>query len=126
MTAVLESVLIVDDDEDLRDSVSDVLATAGVRRRVLAASLLEVQRQGDAALHSQLAILDVNLGEAQPTGVDVSRWLRDNGFGGAIVFLTGHAATDPRVVAAANVPNTRIVPKPCSLNGLVALVQVAS
>jgi DNA-binding response OmpR family regulator len=125
LTGVLDSVLIVDDDEDLRDSVSDVLAAAGVRRRVLAASLAEVQRDPAPALASKLAILDVNLGEGQPTGVDVSRWLRERGFAGAIVFLTGHAATDPRVIAAAAVPNTRIVAKPFSFAGLVDLVRVA-
>jgi DNA-binding response OmpR family regulator len=126
MGGVLESVLIVDDDEDLRDSVSDVMAAAGVKKRVLAASLAEVERQSPLALASKLAILDVNLGEGQPTGVDISRWLRDHGFAGAIVFLTGHAATDPRVIAAAAVPNTRIVAKPFSFAGLVALVRVDS
>jgi DNA-binding response OmpR family regulator len=122
--AVLDSVLIIDDDEDLRDSVSDVLAAAGVRRRVLAASLAELQQAGEAALACRLAILDVNLGEGQPTGVEVSLWLREHGFSGAIVFLTGHAASDPRVVAAAAVPNTRIVAKPFSFDGLVELARV--
>jgi DNA-binding response OmpR family regulator len=122
---VLESVLIVDDDAELRDTISDVLAAAGVARRVLAPSLGEVERQADAALASRLAILDVNLGEGQPTGVEVSRWLRERGFRGAIVFLTGHAATDPRVIAAAAVPNTRIVVKPISFAGLIALVKAA-
>jgi DNA-binding response OmpR family regulator len=120
---MLESVLIIDDDEDLRLSVSDVMAAAGVRRRVLAASLAEVQRQAETALACRLAILDVNLGEGEPTGVDVSRWLRQHGFTGAIVFLTGHAASDPRVIAAAAVPNTRIVTKPFSFAGLVELVR---
>jgi two-component system nitrogen regulation response regulator NtrX len=123
--AVLDSVLIIDDDEDLRASVSDVLAAAGVTRRVLASSLAELQQQAAVALSCGLAILDVNLGEGQPTGVDVSSWLRQHGFAGAIVFLTGHAATDPRVIAAAAVPNTRIVAKPFSFAGLVALARVS-
>jgi DNA-binding response OmpR family regulator len=123
---MLESVLIIDDDEDLRYSVSDVLAAAGVRRRVLAASLGEVQQKAEVALACDLAILDVNLGEGEPTGVDVSLWLRQQGFGGAIVFLTGHAASDPRVVAAAAVPNTRIVAKPFSFAGLVELARCTS
>jgi DNA-binding response OmpR family regulator len=123
---MLDSVLIIDDDEDLRLSVADVLAAAGVSRRVLAASLDEVQRQADAALACRLAILDVNLGEGEPTGVDISLWLRQHGFRGAIVFLTGHAASDPRVIAAAAVPNTRIVAKPFSFAGLVELARGSS
>jgi DNA-binding response OmpR family regulator len=123
MSLVFESALIVDDDEDLRETVSDVFGLAGVPRRVLAASLSEVQRQGAAALQSGLAILDVNLGEGQPTGVDVYHWLRDNGFAGTIVFLTGHAAADQRVAAAAAVPNTRVMSKPISFGDLMTLVQ---
>jgi FixJ family two-component response regulator len=125
MGALVESVLVVDDDEDLLDTVSSVLYTAGVGRRVLAGSLAAVEQKAQEALACQLAILDVNLGEEQPTGVDVSFWLRQHGFTGAIVFLTGHAATDPRVVSAAAVPNTRIIAKPINLSGLLELVQVA-
>ena len=120
---MVESALIVDDDEDLRETVSDVFKLAGVKRRVLAASLAEVVQSADAALASGLAVLDVNLGEGQPTGVEVSRWLRERGFDGAIVFLTGHAAADPRVAAAAAVPNTRIMAKPISFGELMLLVR---
>jgi DNA-binding NtrC family response regulator len=126
MSALVESALIVDDDEDLRETVSDVFALAGVARRVLAASLAEVMQKAEAALASGLAILDVNLGEGQPTGVEVSKWLREHGFGGEIVFLTGHASADPRVAAAAAVPNTRIMAKPISFGELTTLVRKAS
>ena len=126
MSFLVESALIVDDDEDLRDTVSDVFALAGVKRRVLAASLADVVSQADAALASQLAVVDVNLGEGRPTGVEVSTWLREHGFGGAIIFLTGHATNDPRVAAAAAVPNTRIMAKPISFGELTTLVRAAS
>ena len=126
MSALVASALIVDDDEDLRETVSDVLGLAGVPRRVLAASLADVQRREQEALASGLAILDVNLGDNQPTGVDVSQWLRARGFSGAIVFLTGHAAADARVAAAAAVPNTRIMAKPVSFGDLMSLAQVGS
>jgi FixJ family two-component response regulator len=32
--------------------------------------------------------------------VEVSRWLREHGFRGRIIFLTGHAAYNPDVLAA--------------------------
>jgi DNA-binding response OmpR family regulator len=124
MGVLVDSVLVVDDDEDLRETVSDVFRFAGIERRVLAASLAEVEQQAEAALASRLAILDVNLGEGRPTGVDVSHWLREHGFGGIIIFLTGHAASDPRVVAAAAVPNTRIIEKPISFHDMLQLAKV--
>jgi DNA-binding response OmpR family regulator len=125
MGVLVDSVLIVDDDEDLREMISDVFRLAGIQRRVLAASLAEVERQAEAALSCRLAIVDVNLGERAPTGVDVTHWLRQHGFSGRIIFLTGHAGSDPRVVAAATVSNTRIVSKPLSLRDLLALAEVA-
>jgi DNA-binding response OmpR family regulator len=125
MGVLVDSVLIVDDDEDLRDMISDVFRLAGIQRRVLAASLADVERQAEAALGCRLAIVDVNLGEGAPTGVDVSHWLRQHRFTGGIIFLTGHAGSDPRVVAAAAVSNTRIVSKPISLRDLLALAEVA-
>jgi DNA-binding response OmpR family regulator len=66
---------------------------------------------------------DVNLGDAGANGVDVCRWLRDSGFSAPIVFLTGHAASDPRVVAASQIPNTRLLNKPVSVEILVGLLR---
>jgi DNA-binding response OmpR family regulator len=117
----VEVVLFVDDDDDLRELLPEFLLTEGARC-VVAASLAEVEAQADAALAAQLAILDVNLGDGQPTGVDVCRWLRDRGFAGPIVFLTGHAATDPRVAEATSQPNTRVLAKPVSSDTIVQLV----
>lgn len=115
------TVLLVDDDEDLRQVLSDFLLMEGANC-IAAASLAQVEAQADAALATQLAILDVNLGDSQPTGVEVCRWLREHGFAGPIVFLTGHAATDPRVVEASGQPNTRVLSKPVASDTLADLV----
>src|SRR5688572_10733834 len=114
MPRTVDTVLIVDDDEDLREVLSQLLLVEGVRCCVAAASLAEVQANGERALAAALAILDVNLGDEQPSGVEVCRWLRDNGFAAPIVFLTGHGATEPRVVEASKVPRTRVLEKPIS------------
>jgi DNA-binding response OmpR family regulator len=114
-------VLLVDDDENLREVLSEFLSMEGARC-VAAASLAEVEAQADAALAAELAILDVNLGYHQPTGVEVCRWLREHGFTRPIVFLTGHAATDPRVVEASRQPNTRVLSKPVASDTIAALV----
>lgn len=117
----MSTVLLVDDDEDLRAVLSEFLLMEGASC-VAVASLAQVEAQADAALATQLAILDVNLGERQPNGVDVCRWLRERGFVGPIVFLTGHAANDPRVVEASRQPNTRVLSKPVASDAIVSLI----
>ncbi len=115
-------VLFVDDDLDLREAMQDTFVHLGGITGVFAASLAELQAQAPSALVCQLAIVDVNLGAGQPTGVDVVRWLRSRDFGGRIVFLTGHAAGDARVIAAAEVADTEILSKPLGGEALRALI----
>jgi DNA-binding response OmpR family regulator len=115
-------VLLVDDDDDLVDVMRGLLADEGARVHV-AHSLGEVERQRDDALASDLAILDVNLGAGQPSGVDVFEWLRAGGFAGRVVFLTGHARAHPLVTAAAAIPGTRVLSKPIGLRELEQLVE---
>jgi DNA-binding response OmpR family regulator len=120
---VVTSLLIVDDDEDLREVIVDVTLRLGIERHVLAAGLAQVQLQRDQALATGLAIIDVNLGPGHPTGVEVCEWLRREGFRNRIVFFTGHAEDDPRVIAAASVPGARIMTKPISISELHGLLQ---
>jgi DNA-binding response OmpR family regulator len=116
------SVLVVEDDDDLREILSELLLDEGVRHCVKAKSLAEVETNAHDALGAGLAILDVNLGNGQPTGVEVCRWLRAHGFTGPIVFLTGHAASDARVAEALAMPNTRVLAKPIATDVITQLV----
>jgi DNA-binding response OmpR family regulator len=114
-------VLVVEDDPDLREVIASLIEESG--SECLACSAFsEVEHEASGALTSHLAILDVNLGPDEPTGVEVSRWLRDRGYRGSIVFLTGHASTDPRVIEAARVPGTTVLTKPV---GAVTLLELA-
>jgi len=122
VATALESVLVVEDDRDLREILNDLFLAEGVRHCVVAASLEDVQALAAESLGAKLAILDVNLGDGRPTGVDVLQWLRERGFSGAVVFLTGHAATDPRVLAASRMAGTRVLSKPISIDALAQLV----
>lgn len=110
--------MFVDDDEDLRALMHDVFETVGVVRIVIAGSLREVEERRDEALACELAILDINLGSGQPSGVNVFEWLQHEGFVGRIVFLTGHAIDDPRVKDAASLAGSVIVSKPLSVTAL--------
>jgi DNA-binding response OmpR family regulator len=120
--SIVSAVLLVDDDDDLREVLRDFLAGEGVEQCVTATSLAEVQSKAAVALGAELAILDVNLGPGRPTGVDVCQWLRAQGFAAPIVFLTGHAASDPRVVEALAVANARVLSKPIGVDEITKLV----
>lgn len=116
------AVLFVDDDEDLREVMSDILVRLGVQRVITAGSLGGVQAKRDDALACPIAILDINLGAGQPTGVGVFEWLRSEGFAGRIVFLTGHASNDPRVQQAASIDGATVAMKPMDISELRTLL----
>jgi len=115
-------VLLVDDDADLREALREILQLLEGVPCLLAASLDELRRQRPAAMECDLAIIDINLGDGQPSGVDVVRWLKSEGFPGKIMFLTGHGLGDPRVMAAAEVTDTDILSKPISSEELARLI----
>lgn len=119
---MMDAVLIVDDDEDLRAVTQDIFEALGVRHVVSAASLREVEERRDEVLACELAILDINLGSGQPSGVNVYEWLDREGFAGRIVFLTGHASDDPRVKAAASLAGSVVASKPLSVAELRELI----
>lgn len=92
------------------------------RNCLTAPSLAELKNQAQAALGVQLAILDVNLGHGEPTGLDVFNWLKSNGFKGRIVFLTGHADNDPRVREVSGLHGTEVLSKPISIDDLKEVI----
>jgi DNA-binding response OmpR family regulator len=85
-------ILICDDDPDIAEVMGEFFQDHGIGS-VITHSFDEVVARRPEALGCTLAILDVNLGFAQPNGVDVFRWLQREHFAGTVVFLTGHAVT---------------------------------
>jgi DNA-binding response OmpR family regulator len=114
-------VLILDDDQDLREVLTEAVGQLG-SRAVALASYGELVAKRDQALGCRLAILDVNLGSGSRSGVDAATWLRAQGFSGAITFLTGHGRDHPDVRRAAEEPNTRLISKPISIGALRELL----
>src|SRR5689334_22123255 len=123
---MLETVLLVDDDDDLRAAMDEVLHRLGVRRLVGAASLRDVEDQREEALGCQLALVDINLGYGEPTGINVFEWLEREGFRGRVVFLTGHGSQDPRVQAAANLAGSQVASKPLTTAKLREMIAEVS
>jgi FixJ family two-component response regulator len=116
-------VVLLDDDDDLRDSVADLLRILCGKECVGVRSVADLIEQRAVALTADLAILDVNLGEGEPSGIDAYEWLLRERFDGRIVFLTGHARSHPLVERASHLGQARIFGKPIETRDLRALVE---
>jgi FixJ family two-component response regulator len=121
-TAVVQHVIFVDDNDDLREAMIE-LVQGEDRECVAFASLEELQRGFERVRDATLAILDVNLGDGARDGVDAYQWLRAKGFRGRVVFLTGHARTDPRVARASAAGDARVLEKPIASDKLLELIE---
>ncbi len=118
-----DRVLILDDDEDLREVLAELFKGMLGIDCVGAASMDELLEQRDRALSCKLAVLDVNLGPRSPSGFQAYSWLRSQGFAGRIVFLTGHATTRADVQVARRSGEVRVLEKPVPWETLASLVE---
>ena len=116
-------VLFVEDDEDLRELFVLMVEASLQRRCVGVGSYEELVAMGDQALNCGTAILDINLGSSRRSGLDAYAWLRQKGYMGRIVFLTGHASHHPLVVEANRLGDAEIFTKPIEPERLRALVE---
>jgi FixJ family two-component response regulator len=115
------SVLVVDDDDDLREIMALLVESLDVRC-FPARSLTEVRALGPRLKSCTLALLDVNLGGGEPTGIEVRDWLRENGYTGPAVFLTGHGQDLPGLGDTLG-PRDKVLSKPIDSDVLVRLVR---
>ena len=116
-------VLYVEDNDDLRELVVELVTVVLKRRCVGVGSYEELAALGAEALRCSVAILDINLGPDRRSGIDAYTWLREHGFKGRIVFLTGHASTHPLVVEAQRIGGAQIFSKPIEPDRLRSIVE---
>ena len=116
-------VLFVEDDDDLRQTFVELITVALERPCVGVGSYKEVVALRNGLLACDAAILDINLGPGQPSGIDVYGWLRRNGYTRRIVFLTGHASTHPLVIEAHRIGDAEIFSKPIEPDRLRSIVE---
>lgn len=114
-------VIFLEDDQDLREVLSDVMTGWGIEV-VAVASVREFESAMSDGQHFDLAILDINLGPDAPSGIAAYRWLKDRQFAGRTVFLTGHAHSHPLVTEALRLGDAMVQAKPMSVAELRALV----
>ena len=116
-------ILLLDDDDDLRSIMCDIFQVVGQGHDCVAVgSYRELLEHADRALNTDLAIIDINLGADVPSGLDCERWLRQRGYTGRVIFLTGHALNHPLVVQAVNAGNVEILEKPQGIQQLIDIV----
>jgi DNA-binding NtrC family response regulator len=85
---------------------------------------MELKNHSEEVLQAKVAILDVNLGPDAPDGIDAFNWLVEHGFEGKILFLTGHARTNPQL-AFAERNGIKVLEKPLHPDRLISLVKHA-
>ena len=115
------SVLVLDDDDDLREALTGMVEFLG-HQCVGAASLDELRAQSDAVQGCRVAIVDINLGPDRPTGIDAYDWLKQQRFAGSVVFLTGHARSHPLVQQAFLRGDVKLLEKPIGAAELRAIL----
>ena len=118
-------VLFVEDDDDLRLTCVELITVVLERRCIGVGSYSEVVALEDELPACDSAILDINLGPGQPSGIDAYEWLRRTGYTGRIVFLTGHAGTHPLVTEAARIGDAEIFSKPIDPDQIRLIVEGA-
>jgi len=117
-TQITPDVLVVDDESDIREMLTDYLTTHGLQIAVAADAaqareIFEVQPP-------RTAILDINMpGE---DGLSLARWIREHHRGVGIVMLTTAAEAVDRVVGL-EVGADDYIPKPFDLRELLARVR---
>ena len=116
------AVFVLEDDDDLRDVLVDLIRRSTGRECLGLRDLEELRQKRAGALGCALGIVDVNLGSDQPSGLDAFAWLRAERFAGRIVFLTGHAMTHPLVERARQMGEATVLPKPLDISRLIELL----
>jgi FixJ family two-component response regulator len=112
------SVLLLDDDAELRDAVAELLTVVCGYECVSFGSFAELTAGEERALACDVALLDINLGAGQPSGLDAYEWLRARSFAGRIFFFTGHAGQHPRLCRAVVADGVRVLAKPVGVDEL--------
>jgi DNA-binding response OmpR family regulator len=115
-------VLVLEDDVHVCRMLVHLITHETGRAPLVVHSMAELRARRGDALRSSLAILDVDLGFGQPSGLDAFAWLRAEGFTGRIAFVTGHGSRHPLVERARVLGQAQVLVKPIRLNQIIALL----
>jgi len=115
-------VYILEDSADLGQLLCEFLKMEKGADCASATSFAQLLKDPEPALSADLVVLDVNLGTDQPSGIDAYEWLRDQGYRGRVIFLTGHGAGHPLVKKARALSGVPVLEKPVEAERLLELL----
>jgi len=115
-------VLLLDDDADLRFALSEFVGMLCGRQCLTFGSYEDMLAAAEAVLRCSVALLDVNLGVGQPTGIDAYRWLVGQAFSGRLYFFTGHARVHPLLVEIEKLGGVQVLSKPLDADKLMEVL----
>jgi FixJ family two-component response regulator len=117
-------ITMLDDSPELRSIMSRLIKLKLGESVMCFERVEDLLSHADEVLHSWVVVLDVNLGEGQPSGIDAYEWLKEHDFQGKVFFLTGHARTHPEV-ATACLTGAEVWEKPMSSMALCSKLKTA-
>jgi DNA-binding NtrC family response regulator len=118
----MNTVLFVDDSSDLCQLMELMCQSLPGIECICVPSMSAVLERAAQVLRTNVAILDVNLGPGEPSGIEIYRWLKVQNYRGKIVFLSGHTRTAPEVVEATKISGVQFFQKPLAFDQLEALI----
>lgn len=115
-------VLILEDDQDLSKSYEEMITLLTSYKVIIANSLRDMQNSREEVLVCDVALLDIDLGKDEPSGIDAYKWLNDQGFRNKVYFLTGHARSHPLVAQAVLIGAATVLTKPVDIDRLLNVI----
>ena len=106
----MKDVLVLDDDETLCNTLKMIIEVVAPVQCWSVRSFEALRKLESDLPRFGVAMLDINLGYGQPSGLDAYAWLKEKNFSGKIIFFTGHAKLHPDVLKAAQIPGVQIEP----------------
>lgn len=113
-----------DDNAELREVMVDIIGFQLGLRCLPLQNFSELLENQKAALSCGLAILDIELGYQEPSGLAVFEWLKNQGFNGKVFFLTGHGRNHP-LVQKARQSGAQVWEKPMGSQDMIKALQEA-
>jgi len=103
--------------------MKEMMLVLGAKSCFCTHSYQELMKHETEALNTDLALLDVNLGDENYNGLDAYEWLKKIGYNGEVVFFTGHARSHPWVKKALEIPRVKLLEKPATIDKIEMLLQ---
>jgi DNA-binding NtrC family response regulator len=117
-----KSVLYLEDDLDLQSILKQIVKMSLGYETVCANSFQNLIENRKQVLDTDVAILDIELGNGSRSGIDARNWLKENGYVGRIAFLTAHGQSHPLVRRASRL-GTEVLIKPVRPDLLMQFIE---